>query len=365
MTAESATRRALAALLTAAVVVAGCGSSTPSTGSTLPSTASSGPLASSAAIASPAPDGSAATSAGSTGIASARPASPAIVTPAPLHPVAVSIAPFRLPQALSRSVAVALGGATLICGGFMASGTTTGDVLLFDPAGRLVTRIGRLAAPVHDAAGTTVGSRAFVFGGGSVLPETTVQLVDPLGGSRVVGRLPLARADLAAVVVGGQAIVVGGGTSAGPDRAVLATTDGIHFRRIATLAVGVRYPAVAVSGGRVFVIGGATPTGDVATIQSIDPATGTVRVVGHLPFALSHAVALVVGGELLIAGGRRAGVPLRTLFALDPGRGVVREVGQLPYRVSDAAAIVVGGVGYIVGGEAATQLATIIVIRPG
>ena len=357
-------RRSLVAIVTIAIAVAmtvdGCGAAvtTASPGSAAPTTSSAPPFV-------PAASGPASSS-GAT--SSSVPASPRAATSSPSSAAAIrvvaTVARFRLPRPLSRSAAVTLGNAVLVCGGLTPTGTTA-DVMLFDPAGRRVTTIGRLATPVHDAAAAAVGPRAFVFGGGSLVAGSTVQLVDPLGGSRLVGRLPAPRADVAAVTVGGAAIVVGGGTPLRPDPAVLSTADGVHFSRIATLAVAVRYPAVAAVGGKIYVIGGSTPGGDSNAIQVIDPSTRTVAIVGRLPFALSDAAALVIGGRLLVLGGRRAGVPLDTIFVVDPRTGSAREVGHLPYRVADAPVIVVDGVGYLIGGEAATQLASIVAIRVG
>ena len=250
----------------------------------------------------------------------------------------------------------------LLCGGVTSAGTTSGTILRVDLASGLTTAIGRLAAPVHDAGAASLGSLTFIFGGGRFGPSSVVQRVDGTGASSVVGNLPAVRADLAVVAIDGELVVVGGGTPARPDRRVLATTDGVRFRTVATLLVGVRYPAVVVLAGRLYVIGGSTPSGDTSAIQAVDPRTGLVRIVGHLPYGLSHAVALEVGGRVLIAGGRRAGRAQDALWMFEPTRRTVR-VGRLPYPVSDAAAVVVGGVGYLIGGEgAAGPLASIVAL---
>ena len=248
----------------------------------------------------------------------------------------------------------------LLCGGLTSAGTTSGSILRIDLTSGVATSVGRLAAPVHDAGAASLGSLTFIFGGGRFGPGSVVQRVDGTGGSTVAGHLPAARADLAAVAIDGEFVVVGGGTPARPDRRVLATTDGVRFRTVATLLVGVRYPAVVVVAGSLYVIGGSTPSGDTSVIQMVDPRTGVVRIVGQLPYGLSHAVALDVGGHVLIAGGRRAGLAQDALWSLDATSRIVR-VGRLPYPVSDAAAVVVDGVGYLIGGEgAAGPLASII-----
>ncbi len=246
-------------------------------------------------------------------------------------------------------------------GGLTRAGTTTGAILHVDLAGARVASVGRLAAPVHDAGAASLGGLDLVLGGGRFAPGSVVQRVHPSGISTVIGRLPTPRADLVAVSVDGMLVVVGGGTPTRTDRAVLATADGVRFRTVATLRVGVRYPAVAAVAGKVYVIGGSTPAGDITDVQEVDPRTGAVRIIGHLGHALSHASAFVIGGQVLIAGGRRGALAQTAVWRLDPMTGAVTRAGRLPYPVSDSATIVVDGVGYLIGGEGPRgPLATII-----
>ena len=307
-------------------------------------------------------------SASATAAASAPVArTPSVVVPS-AQPVAARVevarSDVRLPAARSRAVALAFGSTILLCGGLTSTGTTTGSILRIDLRSGHVSEEGGLAAPVHDAGGAVLGGSGYVFGGGRVGPGSGVQRVGPSGVAITVGQLPAARADLVAVAVAvdGELIVVGGGTPARPDPRVLATTDGRHFRSVATLPVGIRYPAVAVVGGIVYVVGGSTPSGDARVIQALDPRTGVVRIAGHLGQGLSHASALVVGGVFLIAGGQAGGRAQDALWKLDVASGTVTRIGRLPYAVSDMAAVVVGGVGYLVGGEGLAPVASIIMV---
>ncbi len=268
-----------------------------------------------------------------------------------------------LPDAVSRAVAFADGETVLLAGGLTRAGTIT-TILRLDPAGGTIAVIGHLADPVHDAGGAMVGGSAIVFGGGSGSPVKVVQVVEA-GPGAVVGQLPGVRADLAAVDLAGQAFVVGGGTPARLDLAVLATTDGAHFRRIATLVAGARYPAVAAVGGSIFCVGGIDGTHDLAEIQVIDPATGSVRVIGHLPHGLSHAAALVIGRRLLVAGGRSGGVAQDAIWEIDPATGTATLAGRLPQPMADTAAVVAGGIGYLIGGDSTKLLATVIAVGFG
>jgi hypothetical protein len=210
-----------------------------------------------------------------------------------------------------------------------------------------------------------LSGRMLVLGGGRVVADAVVQRIPTSGLSALIGRLPAPRADMAAVVDGSTVIVVGGGAGTAFQRGVIATTDGVTFRTIATLPVAVRYAAVAELGGRIYVFGGAGAAGDVATIQVVDVAAGTAHVLGRLPSTLSHATALVVGGRMLIAGGRHAGAALSTILEFDPATGRTTTAGRLPRAMSDAAGAVVGSTGYLLGGEARAPLDSIVVLTPG
>lgn len=277
--------------------------------------------------------------------------------------VQVSSLALHLPVAVSRAVAFADGDALLVAGGLTPSGTTA-TVLRIDLPGGRVTTDGHLANAVHDAGGALVGGVPMVFGGGNVVPEATVQRFSA-GHGAIVGQLPHARADLVAVVIDGTTLVVGGGTPSRLDRAVLATTDGIHFRTVATLIDGARYPAAAAVDGMIIVAGGTDGAHDLTDIQVVDPATGTVRILGELPHGLSHAMALVIAGRLLIAGGRSGGVAQDAIWEVDPVSGAVSLAGRLPQAVSDAAVVAIGDVGYLIGGERAAIVTSIVSISLG
>jgi N-acetylneuraminic acid mutarotase len=249
-----------------------------------------------------------------------------------------------------------------VYGGFASTGSTTGAILGFDPAGGQLDALGALAVPVHDAAGVAVGGATLIFGGGSAVPVSVVQRIDSSAVARVVGNLPAARADLSAVSIGNSAIVIGGGAFGVLDRQILATEDGVHFRVLATLLVGVRYAAVAETGGLIYVIGGAGAADDRTEIQRIDPATGKVDVIGRMPQAISHASAIVTGGRILVVGGRSAGKAQDAIWQVDVGTGTTHLAARLPQPVSDFAAAVIGGTGYVIGGETSTQVASIVSI---
>jgi N-acetylneuraminic acid mutarotase len=268
----------------------------------------------------------------------------------------------RLSTALSREVAVVVGNRVFIYGGLTSTGSTTDAILGFDPAAGHLNRLGALAVPVHDAAGVAVGGATLIFGGGDAAPISVVQWIDSSAAARVVGNLPAARADLSAVSIGISAVVIGGGAFGLLDRQVLTTENGVHFRLLATLLVGVRYAAVAETGGLIYVIGGAGTAGDRSEIQRIDPVTGKVDLIGRMPQPISHASAMVIHGRVLVVGGRSAGKAQDAIWQVDVGTGATHLVARLPQPVSDFATAVVDGTGYLIGGETSTQVASIMAI---
>ncbi len=112
------------------------------------------------------------------------------------------------------------------------------------------------------------------------------------------------RADGAAVTIGGTAYIVGGYNGPSLDPGVLATTNGVSFKKVATLLVPVRYPAVVAFDGLIYIFGGETPVGrPVDIVQVVNPRAGTDKLLGHLPLPLSGAAAGVLDGVVYIAGG--------------------------------------------------------------
>lgn len=268
----------------------------------------------------------------------------------------------RLSTGLSRAVAVVVGTRIFVYGGFTSAGSTTDAILGFDPAAGQLNRLGALAVPVHDAAGVALGGATLIFGGGNAALVSVVQQIDSSATARVVGNLPAARADLSTVSIGNTAVVIGGGAFGLLDRQVLTTQDGVHFRVLATLLLGVRYAAVAETGGLIYVIGGAGAAGDRSEIQRIDPATGKVDLLGRMPQPISHASAMLVDGRLLVLGGRSAGTAQDAIWQLHVDTGTTHLVARLPQPVSDFATAVIDGTGYVIGGETSTQVASIVAI---
>jgi N-acetylneuraminic acid mutarotase len=276
-----------------------------------------------------------------------------------------------LPAASSRAVTLCEPGRVLALGGLTSGDVTTARIVAVPTAGGAARVVGALRSPVHDASGAVLGGRAVVFGGGAASELATVQAWRH-GTSRIVGSLPSPRSDSAAVLVGSTAYVVGGFDGSRMARDVLATSDGRHFRRIARLPVGVRYPAVAAVGSDIWVVGGLVSTITSAgpytdAVQEVDVASGRARVAGRLPAPLAHAMAFALRGSVFVAGGRTARGPVATIRRLLPDGTAVR-AGTLPTPESDAGVCAGAGNAWLVGGETSSPVAplsAVVRVQPG
>lgn len=297
--------------------------------------------------------------------ASPRPSGRAISrTSGPAPALSASIAAGLLSAPVSRAVVLPDGSNLTIIGGLDSASQSTSGVFRLDPAADTLTQLGTIPQATHDAAGAVIGGADVVFGGGTLASTAAVQSWKSGSGGRMVGHLPTVRSDLATVTIGGTTYLVGGydGTHWSP--AVLATTNGSRFRVAAQLRVPVRYGATAAVGGRIVVAGGQGVTGDVRTIQEINPATGQVSVIGNLPVPLADAAALVLNGYLYVAGGETGGTASDKIWAVNPATGKVTPAGILPMGITNAGAAVIGSTGYLIGGmNNSTPLDSVVVLR--
>jgi N-acetylneuraminic acid mutarotase len=295
-------------------------------------------------------------------------------SPSPPRPPRVHVTTvMQLPAGVSRAVAAPVAGRLLVLGGLRRGDVTTDQVWSVDLTTRTTTVAGHLAVAVHDACGVVLHDKVFVFGGGAAQTVATVQEFSN-GHARVVGALPQPRSDSSCTQIGGTGYVVGGFDGHAMTRDVLATSDGVHFRVVARLRVGVRYPAVTAVGDRYLVVaGGALATTEgtasgaqTSDVQRVDTVTGHVAVVSRLPHPLAHATGVTVDNKAVVVGGRRHAAAIADVQWVEPTIPLVSPLGSLPTALSDAAAAVVGGTSYVIGGETsgpAAPIATVFALR--
>jgi outer membrane protein assembly factor BamB len=276
---------------------------------------------------------------------------PTRTTTTPARVVAVET-PWPLGAALSRATAVTMGSDMFVMGGIGTNQASSAAVLRVDPAAGTVALAGALAMPTHDAASGVLNGRPYVFGGGAQHVYDAVQLVSTSGTSTVVAHLPQPRADLSAVTVGSTVYLVGGYDGTNATRDVLATNDGMNFRVVAPLPIGVRYPAVSALGNTIYVFGGEWANQPTAAVQSIDLQTNRARVIAQLPEPRTQAAAFTLAGSIYIAGGNTTSGPSATVLRFDSRRARFTSATMLPDPIADAASATSANGAYVFGGEA-------------
>jgi outer membrane protein assembly factor BamB len=271
-------------------------------------------------------------------------------------------APWLLSAPISRAVAVTGGSNLLIIGGLEASQLSSNGVFRLDPTTGVLTPAGSLALPTHDAAATVLHGEPFVFGGGAQTSVDAVQSLSNSGQPAIAGHLPAPRSDLSAVKIGTTVYLVGGYNGTVAARDVLATTDSVHFRVVARLANGVRYPAVSAIGDIIYVFGGEWANQPSDSVQAIDVRNGNVRIVGHLPDPRTQAAAFSLDGTIFVAGGHTPGGFSSDILRFDTDHMTFTRAGSLPAPEADTAVATIANRAYLIGGESPTARAGVVVV---
>jgi N-acetylneuraminic acid mutarotase len=320
------------------VIAAGCGSSS----------ASSSPGASHSGHSS-------ATTSHTTATTSASPAAPVSLAAGQLAP---------LPEARSGAASAAFGGNVIVSGGLSPAAVSTDTVFRLEQAGQPAT-LPSLPGPVHDAASSTIGSRLLLFGGGESEGSDRVIQVLP-GPSKLVGHIPQALSDLVAATVGDTAYVLGGWNGTSTNASVYAVSASGAATTVATLPIGLRYPAAAALDGKVIIAGGEnTASEPVTNAYSFDPATHAVTKLPDLPVPTDHGAGAVLNGRFYLIAGLRRGEFTDAIISWAPGETHWRPAGHLPQALADLDAAPMGNGIAVIGGRGASgKVASVEFLRP-
>ena len=259
---------------------------------------------------------------------------------------------WRLPDPLSRAVAMTDGPGVLLAGGLQPGDHSTDQVLTLDLHSGVVGPAGHLAVPLHDSAGAVLAGHPTVIGGGGSTELDDVQRRDPRGRWHVVGHLPGARSDLSVVATGTDGLVIGGYDGSATPTSILRTADGRRFDVAGALPRGLRYSGVTLANGVVWILGGEVNGSELDEVLRLDPVTGRVRRVGRMPQAVGHEAVVPVGDRLLVMGGRTSPDAVTDrMWWYAPRTGAWTRAGRLPYPVADAPWVTHGSHAYLFGGE--------------
>jgi non-specific serine/threonine protein kinase len=243
-----------------------------------------------------------------------------------------------------------VGTAFVVVGGYVADGTTSGRVDLYDPRRRAWERLPDLAVPVnHAAAAGPYRTTAYVVGGYTALrvPSRDVFTVTGRTVQRLRAPAPEPRAAAGAAIVGRRLYVVGGVGATGLARRTLVLD--LETERWSTAAGPTprEHLAVTTDGRRIYAVGGRLRGYDtnLRLVESWAPGERRWRREPPLPQARGGTGAAVRGRWLVSVGGEAPSGTLRRVYAFDlrarrwrrlpdlptarHGLGVVRQDGRI------------------------------------
>jgi YVTN family beta-propeller protein len=256
---------------------------------------------------------------------------------------------------------------TALIAGLSAADLSTNAIRVASSGGDTTT--GSLPRALHDAAAAYLGGSDYLFGGGDgVSQHAEIYRIDPRSGtSALAAELPASSSDQSAASIGDTGYVVGGYTGTAWLDTIVAFRPPRAVTVVAHLPTAVRYAAVTAVGGELVIAGGSLPDGTASrNVYGYRPGHG-VTLIGRLPTPTTHAAAAAVAGHALIIGGRGAllDTPKSTIVAVAPRTGSIRVVGTLPTALSDEMAGTSGDTVLVFGGHAAAgTTAQIVELSP-
>ena len=269
------------------------------------------------------------------------------------RPILVERQTGRLAAPVQDASGASVGGQALLLGGLTASDSSTDQVVVATSGGRVTAH---LPTARHDTAAAVLGRFAYLFGGGNGISQLDeIVRIDPSSGAvSVVGHLPAASSDSSGAEIGGTAYIVGGYTGTRWLDTIVAWQPGRRSRIVARLPSPLRYAAVAAAGGRLVIAGGSLESGTASSaVYEFTPGARAPVRIGSLPAPTTHAAAAALGQVVYVVGGRGAALdsPTARIVAIDVGSRQIRDAGSLASARSDLTAVSIGKRILVAGGR--------------
>jgi N-acetylneuraminic acid mutarotase len=251
-----------------------------------------------------------------------------------------------LPTPRTEVAAAVAGGRIYVVGGYLADGSSTGEVDYYLPSADRWFRAPNLPAEVNHAAATSAGGRVVVAGGYGA--ERSAFVFD--GRRWRTLALPARRGAAGAAALRGVVYVVGGRGVGGLAKNVLAW-DGKRWR-ILPGPTPREHLAVTAARGRVYAIGGRKAGYDtnLDLVESWAPGEKRWRTEPALPEPRGGTGAAAVGGTIVSVGGEAPGGTLRAVYAFDVSRRAWRRLADLPTPRHGLGVVAFGARVYVIGG---------------
>jgi hypothetical protein len=278
------------------------------------------------------------------------PAAAAAATPTPRWQRAAP-----MPVARTEVAAASLGSAIVVTGGYLADGSTSGRVDLYDPGARRWERLPDLPLPVnHAAAAGPYRSTAYVVGGYTALrqPSRDVVTVTRDAVERLRAPAPEPRAAAGAAILRGRLYVVGGVAAQGLAREMLVLDLARTRWSTAPGPTQSEHLAVTTDGRRLYAVGGRTRGYDtnLRVVESWAPGERRWRREKPLPQARGGTAAAVVGRWLVSVGGEAPTGTLPRVYAFNLRTRTWRRLPDLPTPRHGLGAVTHGGRVYALAG---------------
>ncbi len=215
-----------------------------------------------------------------------------------------------------------------------------------------------LPTPIEEAAAAAEGGKLYVMGGFNAAGVSVPSVYVFDGASWSSGpRLPVPVDHPSAAALDGF-VYLAGGHSNGGDSARVFRLDSDHWTELAPMHFARGGHALVADQGRLFAIGGNTARGEVAAVESFDPASNAWTVLPALPSPRNHVSGFVVGGSVCVAGGRYPTTARVDCFEV--GQASWSSLPDLPRATSGAGAVTfLGGAVVVLGGQNAGETAIV------
>jgi N-acetylneuraminic acid mutarotase len=259
--------------------------------------------------------------------------------PLPVPRTEVAAAPFR--------------GDIAVVGGYLADGSSSDDVDLYDPAADSWSRLPDLPVEVNHAAAASAGGKLYVVGG-YVGPGVRIRNAYVFDGDRWRGLAPMpaARGAAGAAIVGRKLYVVGGVGPSGLARRAYALD--LKTGRWATVAGPTprEHLAATAAGGKVYAVAGRLAGIDtnLRTFEAYSPGTRRWTRLAPVPAARGGTGAAFAKGLIVSVGGEEPQGTIGSVYAYDLSRKRWRRLANLPTPRHGVGVATIAGRVYVIGG---------------
>jgi hypothetical protein len=258
-----------------------------------------------------------------------------------------------LPVPRTEVAAAPFRGDIAVVGGYLADGTSTDDVDLYDPASDSWSRLPDLPVGVNHAAAASAGGKLYVVGGYRG-PGVRLRSAYAFDGDRWRGLAPMPgeRGAAGAAIVGGKLYVVGGVGPNGLARRAFA----LDLKTGRWASIGGSAPrehlAVTAAVGKVYAVAGRLAGIDtnLRAFESYSPATRRWTRLTPVPDPRGGTGAAFAKGLVVSVGGEEPQGTIGSVFGYNIATKRWRRLADLPTPRHGIGVAVVAGRVYVIGG---------------